>query len=405
MRLMIALLGAFAFAVAGAAQAQTLKLERVVVVMRHGVRPPTEENERLRRWSDQDWPKWPVDAGKLTPHGGETVKLMGATLREAYRAEGLLPAAGCAQPHQVTVWGDGADERTQRTGEILAEALQPGCGLKAPFQPTPEGGARDPIFGGYASGPCSISPQQRALFAPLDTSDELRTKLLAATDRLQAIFAPGACDGGQGTCFILTGPAPGGVFPGAGSLAEDLLLEYAEGMPMKDVGWGRSGEAGILAVMPLHERGYEVLRANTAATSKIGSAMARVIFDALNGRPAPGGPESGPDLKLMGLAGHDTNLALMASLFGLTWTLPGQPDGTAPSTALAFELWTDGTTEYVKPVIYYETLDQLRTLKPAAATAVPLTFAGCSDGPNGSCKLATIEPKVEAMLPTDCTTS
>jgi 4-phytase/acid phosphatase len=393
-----------ALVLAGAAQAAPLKLERVVIVMRHGVRPPTEENDKLRRWSDQDWPSWSVKAGELTPHGGETVKLMGVTLREAYRAKGLLPATGCAGPRQLTVWGDGADQRTQKTGEILADALQPGCGVKAPFQPTPKDGPRDPIFGGYQSGPCSISAEDRKLFAPLETSDQERTKLLAATDRLQAIFAPDACNGGQGTCFILTGPAPGGVFPGTGSLAEDLLLEYAEGMPMKNVGWGRAGVDGILAVMPLHERGYEVLRANTAATSKIGSAMARVIFDALNGRSASGGPESGPDLKLMGLAGHDTNLALMASIFGLSWTLPGEPDGTAPSTALAFELWTDGTTQYVKPVIYFETLEQLRTLKPAEAKSLPLSFADCATGPMGSCPLSTIEPRVEAMLPTDCAT-
>ncbi|HVM99652.1 MAG TPA: histidine-type phosphatase [Caulobacteraceae bacterium] len=391
-----------ALGLAGAAQAATLKLERVVVVMRHGVRPPTQENDQLRKWSDKDWPAWPVKAGELTQHGGETVRLMGATLRRTYRAKGLLPAAGCAGPHQVTVWADGEDQRTRKTGEILAKALQPGCGATAPFRPTPPDGPRDPIFGGYQSGPCSISAKERALFSPLMASPAQQAKLDLATARLQAIFAPNACEGGAGTCFKLTGPAPGGVYPGTASLAEDLLLEYAEGMPMKDVGWGRSGRAGILAVMPLHERSYEVLRANTAATSKLGSAMARVIFDGLNGRPASGGPDSGPDLKLMGLAGHDTNIALMASLFGLTYALPGEPDGTAPSTALAFELWTDGTTQYVRPVIYYETLDQLRRLKPAEATALPLTFADCATGPMGGCPLATIETRVEAMLPGDC---
>src|SRR5579863_2284761 len=105
-------------------------LERVVVVMRHGVRPPTQSNAELAKYAAEPWPDWPVAPGELTPHGGETVRLMGETLRVAYRADHLLPTSGCAGVGNVTVWADGADERTQKTGAILAAALQPGCGVK-----------------------------------------------------------------------------------------------------------------------------------------------------------------------------------------------------------------------------------------------------------------------------------
>ena len=44
--------------------------------------------------------------------------------------------------------------------------------------------------------------------------------------------------------------------------------------------------------------------------------MTRVIMAALQGEPIGGGPQIGPNLKLLGLAGHDTNLVLMASTFG-----------------------------------------------------------------------------------------
>jgi 4-phytase/acid phosphatase len=130
--------------------------------------------------------------------------------------------------------------------------------------------------------------------------------------------------------------------------------------------------------------------------------MARVVLAALAGEPAKGGPESGPSLKLLTLSGHDTNIALMGAVFGVRWTLPGQPDGTAPSTALAFELWSDGARQYVRPVIYYATLDQLRTLQPAKAQVLPLTFTGCADGPKGSCPLERVVKQVEALLPADC---
>jgi 4-phytase/acid phosphatase len=401
---LIALIAAALVLAAGSAQAAPMHLVRVVLVTRHGVRPPTQSNADLAKYSDKAWPDWPVAPGELTPHGGETVRLMGETLREAYRAQGLLPRTGCAPAGQVTVWADGADQRTRESGRITAEALQPGCGLKAPYADVHP---RDPIFGGSDAGACSVAADQlkaamaSAAAAPAVTGIDIGP----ATAKLQAIYAPAACKGGAGTCFTAADAAAGaqaGVFPAAGGLAEDLLLEYADGKPMSDVGWGRASAADIATVMALHERGYAALRANPYVLGHRGAPMARVILAALAGRPATGGPQSGPDLKLLTLSGHDTNIALMAGLFGLTWTLPGEPDGTAPSTALAFELWSDGAHQYVRPVIYYETMDQLRSLKPARAETLALSFKDCASGPKGSCPVERITQRVEALLPPGC---
>ena len=57
---------------------------------------------------------------------------------------------------------------------------------------------------------------------------------------------------------------------------------------------------------------------------------------------------------------------------------------------------------YVRPVLYYETLTQLRDLTPAHAHALPLQFAGCATGPMGSCPLEAVEKHVEALIPADC---
>jgi 4-phytase/acid phosphatase len=378
-------------------------LERVVVVMRHGVRPPIQSNAELAKYADQPWPDWPVGPGELTPHGGATVRLMGDALRAAYRADHLLPAS-CAGPGEVSVWADGADERTQKTGQILAEALQPGCGLRAGWT---EERPRDPIFGGSAT--CKLDPEKaKAEQASALAGPAGRIETTAALARLQAILAPKACEGGAGTCFARTGGGaayPGAmmsVFPPAAGLAEDLLLEYADGKPMKDVGWGRASAADIAAVMPIHERAFAIIRSERGLSAHMGAPMARVILGALAARPVAGGPQSGPALKLLGLAGHDTNLVLMASVFGLEWRLPDEPDSTAPSAALEFELWRDGGKDYVRPVIYYETLTQLRTLTPDRARAMPLTFADCASGPMGSCPLETVRARVEALLPANC---
>jgi 4-phytase/acid phosphatase len=403
---LIALIAAALVLAAGTAEAATLHLVRVVVVTRHGVRPPTQSNADLAKYADKAWPDWPVAPGELTPHGGETVRLMGVTLRETYRAHGLLPRTGCAGAGQVTVWADGADQRTRESGRVTAKALQPGCGVRAPFANTLP---RDPIFGGSDAGACHLDQDKlRAAMAAAAADPSVAgIQVGPALGKLQAIFAPNACKGGAGYCFGnadsgASGPMAGSVLPATGGLTEDLLLEYADGKPMSDVGFGRTSAADIAAVMPLHERAFGLIRANTYASAARGAPMARVILAALAGKPVAGGPQSGPELKLMTLSGHDTNLVLMAGVFGLAWTLPGEPDSTAPSTALAFELWSDGAHQYVRPVVFYETMDQLRTLQPARAQALPVTFKDCDSGPKGSCPLEVITQRVAALLPPGC---
>jgi 4-phytase / acid phosphatase len=382
---------ALAASIGGVAEAAPT-LERVVVVMRHGVRPPTSANAALRQYSDKDWPAWIVQPGDLTPHGAQTVALTGRTLRAAYLARGVLPASGCGGPGAVSVWADGADERTQVTGVVLGAALENGCRVPVGWSLEKP---RDPIFGGAAGDACKVAPQ-KDWTQPLLTPDDLKA-LEAATARLQAIMAPGACDHAAPigrACF-----APGA--PTA-SLAEDLLLEYAEGMAMADVGWGSASAGDIALVLKIHEAMFARLRDNTYASSRRGAAMTRVIMAALQGQPIGGGPQTGPNLKLLGLAGHDTNLVLMASTFGLEWTLPGEPDATAPSTALAFELWRDGERRYVRAVLYYQTLDQLRSLDPALGQVLPLKFADCASGPMGSCPIEAVKARVEKLIPPDC---
>jgi 4-phytase/acid phosphatase len=411
-RLMIvcAALTATAWA-ANAAPMAAPVLERVVILERHGVRPPIPSNEALARYADQPWPAWPVAPGELTPHGGETVRLVGRTLRQAYVDGHLLPAQGCPDAAALTVWADGADQRTRRSGDVLAEALAPGCGVKATSAPP---SPRDPIFNGQRDAiACRSEPEaaNRALLAAVGAGGVDTPASRSALRRLQAVLAPSACHGGKGMCFagddrIVTGPTGPrleGPLTTAPSLAEDLLLEYAEGMPAEQVGWGRAGSAdAIAAVMPLHERSFRIYARDRYQVGRDGAPMARLILAALSGQTRAAAPAFGPQTRVFALAGHDTNLVLMGGLFGLEWTLPGEPDSTAPATALAFELWTRGGQRYVRPVVWYETLDQLRALKPETARRLDLTFTGCRSGPMGSCPLETLRRRAQALIPPGC---
>ena len=319
--------------VAAAAPRTGLTLEKVVILQRHGVRPPTSSNEALAAYAEKPWPAWPVAAGELTPHGGETVRLVGRSLLRAYRDGRLAPSHGCPAADAIQVWADGADERTRHSGEILAETLAPGCAVKASWAPPLP---RDPIFNGDTSAvACRVDPEAASaallVVAGPGGIDTPATRL--ALKRLQAILAPTACAGGAGTCFTgedrvvagTKGPRLSGPLATTASLSEDLLLEYAEGMPRSQVGWGRAGSpADIAAVMPLHERAFKLYFGDPYRAARDGAPMARLILAALAGETRSAAPEFGPGTRLLALAGHDSNLALMGGLFGLKGVDPAR---------------------------------------------------------------------------------
>jgi 4-phytase/acid phosphatase len=122
----------------------------------------------------------------------------------------------------------------------------------------------------------------------------------------------------------------------------------------------------------------------------------------LSAEAAPPGARA-IDRKLIVFVGHDTNLSNLAGAFGLTWSLPGQPDATAPGVALAFERWRDPATNdvSVRLRLFYQTPDQVRNLSADLSGPVSVTPAGCpADG--GACPLARLAEAVNARLPTDC---
>ncbi len=118
---------------------QGLKLDRVVLLMRHGVRPPTKSPPMPEGTANQPWPSWPVAPGYLTPHGRVGVERLGGYDRSAWTAAGLLPRSGCAD---IRIVAD-SDERTIRTAEAYAEALAPGCNVAIDHNPQD---VADPIF-------------------------------------------------------------------------------------------------------------------------------------------------------------------------------------------------------------------------------------------------------------------
>ncbi len=389
------------------ATAAPLVLDHIVMVERHGVRSPTQDADVLSKLTPQRWPEWPVAPGILTDHGRRDIVLMGGWLRADYARRGLWPAQGCLPAGSVYVWADGKDQRTRVSGQAMLDGAFPGCGLQDAFAPEDQ---VDPLFSAADAGVC-----------PLD-ADEARRAVLAQAggdldhpgpgyDAAKAALAQITGVGLDGS-NVLSGGGKGGVklsgpLATAGTQTENLFLEYAQGMPVADVGWGRAGsEAAIASVMPLHDLSADLMRRTPHIAEHNGAPMARAVLAALDGRPGlPGQGSAGA--KLVALAGHDTNLSNLAGILGVDWSLKGQPDKTPPGAALVFEVWkAQGGEPFVRVALVYQTLEQLRSETPLDAThpagRVDLPIPGCADGPPGLCRLATFTRLIEARLPAEC---
>jgi 4-phytase/acid phosphatase len=387
-----------------AAPAKGDRLKLVVVVSRHGVRSPTWTEARLNTYSAKPWPMWPVAPGELTQHGYELLKVFGGYDRAVLSEEGLLSGTGCVDAASTYLWAD-TDQRTLASGHALADGLFPGCGLEVHSLAE---GQNDPLFHPTA-GPIPAAQadaafgefQQRFSGVRAGATDPLLRSLQNLLDGCAAegactpqrqpkstLFdAPSAAARGKGDHIAdVTGP-----LPLASTFSEDLLLEYAEGMPTADVGWGEVDEAQVRRLIALHTRYFDLMHRTRALATLESSPMlreiARTLQQAVEGRHVEGALGV-PEDKLVFLVGHDTNLTGIAGLLDVHWTLDGRPDDTSPGTELVFELWQSPKGEYaVRTLLRQQTLRQMRELQPLSRAHPPgevvlqprgCAAAGCS---------------------------
>ena len=407
LRLLLILGAVVCAARAEAAPEGSMKLERVVVVIRHGVRPPTKSAAELAPLSDQAWPDdraWGAAPGELTPHGAQAIGKLAANVRDFYADRGLVPARG-GLAGLISIWADGGDERTRATGAAFAVAIDPEA---PPSYGAVAEGQKDPLFGGPALEACRADPA--AALSAVSARGPLQTaQVEAGLKRLQQIIAPQGCAGGAGVCLSapstlstdkggvkISGPLATGA-----TLAENLLLEYENGLPEGQVGWGRVTRADLDTVMPVHDLAADLTRATPYLAARHGGPLAHEVVDLLTDQDAAPAPTHAKTLVV--LIGHDTNLSNLAGAFGLSWTLPGQPDATAPGTALAFERWRDPATKarLVRVRVFYQTPDQVRDL--ATAIDAPVVVRPTVCGPSAQdCRLERFAAETRQRLPPAC---
>ena len=97
-------------------------LSKVVMLTRHGVAAPADDNQ-LPRITGKAWPQWPVGPGQLSPRGAQLLTAQWASLRALYLEAGLLPAQKTES--RVFVRADNTP-RSRGSAEALLRGLTPG---------------------------------------------------------------------------------------------------------------------------------------------------------------------------------------------------------------------------------------------------------------------------------------
>ena len=292
-----------ALLVSAAAASDTSEVKLVIILTRHGVRSPLQANQILGKYAAEPWPVWDVPPGILTPHGRQEMVMMGGYYRDHYTAEGLLSGNGAADAAKAYFHSDN-DQRTKESALALASGLLPGA--PAPELHLKPAGTADALYrpvtvhpklpdrslavaalnGRIGNDPVAFLEAQRAEF------DLLQQVLFGANPKpagkVALLDLPVSVQGGAFDHSVgFEGPLHVGM-----QIVDALELEYAEGLPMAQVGWGRLTSAQLTQLLRLHSLYFGLTQGTFYPAQVQASSLAQrylaTIEQAASGRPVAG---------------------------------------------------------------------------------------------------------------------
>lgn len=380
------------------------QLKQVIIFGRHSVRAPVVDNATLDKFSAQPFPNFVVAPGILTSNGTKLETALGAYYRLWLKQEGLL-SGNDSEDAALVYFRANVIERTITTAKAFATGLLPAAGVTVNHFSEQE---HDPLFdaigagvsrldqrkavaavagrlGGNAQSLASALAPELALTRSILFGYPVGTKPVPATPqgKVDVTAMPFHIEAGTGALTVDLG--------GLGTVlnvTDPFIMQYAEGLPDSEVGWGHLTPESISQTSRFITVGMDLLFRTPylaqVQSSNVASHVVRTMLQSATGN-AMTGVLGNPSTKAIVLIASDINVTGLAGLFRLSWVLPGyQPDYCAPGGALVFELRQSQRTGafFVRASYIAQTLDQLRnqtvlTLATPPARA-PLFIPGCS---------------------------
>ena len=355
--------------IATARPASTEHVVQEVVLVRHGIRSPTAAPDALAVYASQPWPAWEVAPGQLTQHGGVLMRSWGAWYRQHLANEGLA-LAGCGSTRVIA----DSTPRNRDSAAALLHGFAPDCaGTYDAFAPD----LPDPLFHGVGKEK-KESDKGSPTFSPAALAT-LQNVLLGCTD--QACLKEAQTKGK--TVLMLEPPAK--ALKQAGSLSENLMLEYVQGMRPAQVGWGRADAGTIARMIVLHNDSFAfTAKAPDAARARSGNMLAHITATLrAAAHTSPGIPTlASHSQRQVILVGHDTDLASEAGLLQLDWHNTTQTDDYPPGGALIYQLIERHGKYVVRLFAAQPTLTALRNGNVEhddAMVVTPLALPACDN--------------------------
>ena len=350
-------------------------LDKVVVLMRHGVRPQND-TAKLDQATGKNWPQWLVPDGNLSGHGYAGIVDQSRYMFENWKSEGLALSSPCPTTREVFIWASPI-ERTIATAQALTDGMFPGCGVAAGHLPLQK---KDPLFQAVEMGLAHPDPKK--------VEDEVMEAMGGSPEKAAqkyaddvALLRQTVCGTGVTDCqfldekwgfkktksgkYKLTGPVSS-----ASAISETIRLQYSEGLPLQEVAFGHVKNAGdVLKLMSLHAAKYDLLDNTMEIARTGGNILMHEITESLLADKTSGGEQKYPELAapLVIFVGHDTNISQIKTILDFHWKLASYPaDDIPPGGMLIFKRYKNNKTGRLAVQLSFaaRTLDEWRFLTP-----------------------------------------
>lgn len=391
----------------------TYRLEKVVEISRHGVRPPSPDNRKaIENGSARRWGHWAAKDGELTEHGYQAAWLKGRFESSYYRAAGLL-GKGCPDKRDFYLRASPM-QRTRATAQALAEAAFPGCQVRVHSAID-----FDPLFqlpATKVSKKQATAAYQEALRAAGGNLHAAQARLQPQIEALkQAVCRP------DSPCPAFSQPWRLAVWSNGtlgikgldalAAMAETLRLEWSENKPSDEVAFGNvKNQAQLAKLLPLLSFKYDYTNDLPEQARRGASKLMTQIADGLRlktaGLPRAAFPDAPPDVRWLLYVAHDINIAWLRTMLDFHWQQADYPPGNIPpGGSLVFERWRHHDQHFIRIYFQAQSLAQLRDLTPLGKEDPPLLtelkFPGCEQTAVGTlCPYQAAMQRIEKNIGT-----